>query len=303
MSQIPFDQLSKQYLEEFLSPLGEVKRSLEIPGESKFVDIHFAPNPNRTIDDLGTLGRMIQTSCLLEPYRNAPRRAELRSCLLKLFWLQEDDRRKAKSENRSLPDTELPQLWILAATTNQPVIQEVAGQIDSSWLPGIYFLPKLFRTAIVAIDQLPETEETLWLRILGRDGTQQRAIREVLALPQNHARRNNILQILANWKVKIELGEIEGFSQQEELMAFSQAFLEWEQVTRQQGRQEGRQEGQQEGQKTLILRLLARRLGELPEEIRSQINTLSIEQLESLADALLDFSNLQDLETWLSDHH
>lgn len=298
MSQIPFDQLSKQYLEEFLSPLGAVKRNLEIPGESKFVDIYFAPNPTSPIDDLGILGRMIQTSCLLEPYRNAPRRAELRSCLLKLLWLQEDDRRKAKSENRTFPDAELPQLWILAATTNQPVIQEVGGQIDPKWLPGIYFLPKLFRTAIVALDQLPETEETLWLRILGRSGTQERAIQEVLALPRNHPRRNNILQILANWKVKIELGEIEGFSQQEGLMAFSQAFLEWEEATRQQGRQQGRQEGQ----KTLILRLLTRQIGNLSEETRSQINTLSIEQLESLADALLDFSNLHDLETWLSDH-
>jgi hypothetical protein len=36
-----------------------------------------------------------------------------------------------------------------------------------------------FRSAIAAIDQLPETEETLWLRILGRDETQERAIREV----------------------------------------------------------------------------------------------------------------------------
>ncbi|BAU13663.1 hypothetical protein LEP3755_42030 [Leptolyngbya sp. NIES-3755] len=85
-------------------------------------------------------------------------------------------------------------------------------------------------------------------------------------------------------------------------MAFSQAFLEWEQVTRQQGRQEGRQVGRQEGQSALILRLLIRQVGELPEEVRSQINTLSIEQLESLADALLDFSNLEDLETWLSNH-
>lgn len=99
MSQIPFDQLSKQYLEEFLSPLGKVTRNLEIPGESKFVDIYFAPTVTPSIADLGILGRMVQTSCLLEPYRNAPRRTELRSCLLKLLWLQENDRRKAKSEN------------------------------------------------------------------------------------------------------------------------------------------------------------------------------------------------------------
>lgn len=68
-------------------------------------------------------------------------------------------------------------------------------------------------------------------------------------------------------------------------MAFSQAFLEWEQATR----QEGRQQGQQEGQRTLILRLLTRQVGNLSEETRSQINTLSIEQLEALADAFSTF--------------
>jgi hypothetical protein len=35
MTQIPFDQLSKEFLKEFLSPLGTVERSLEVPGESK----------------------------------------------------------------------------------------------------------------------------------------------------------------------------------------------------------------------------------------------------------------------------
>lgn len=73
-------------------------------------------------------------------------------------------------------------------------------------------------------------------------------------------------------------------------MAFSQAFTS--NPTRR----------QQEGQRALILRLLARQVGNLSEETRSQINTLSIEQLEALADALLDFSTVTDLETWLLNH-
>ena len=37
MTQSPFDQLAKQYLEEFLSPIGRVDREYEIPGEAKYV--------------------------------------------------------------------------------------------------------------------------------------------------------------------------------------------------------------------------------------------------------------------------
>ncbi|MBE9225800.1 Rpn family recombination-promoting nuclease/putative transposase [Phormidium sp. LEGE 05292] len=60
------------------------------------------------------------------------------------------------------------------------------------------------------------------------------------------------------------------------------------------------QEAREDEAKSLILRLLPRRVGEVPESVRVQINTLSLTQLESLAEALLDFSSLSDLETWLA---
>ncbi|WP_235620689.1 DUF4351 domain-containing protein [Halothece sp. PCC 7418] len=62
--------------------------------------------------------------------------------------------------------------------------------------------------------------------------------------------------------------------------------------------QEGRQEGRQEGERSLILRLLTRRVGELPQQWRDRVNSLSLEQLENLGEALLDFQGIGDLETW-----
>ncbi|MDY6939413.1 MAG: Rpn family recombination-promoting nuclease/putative transposase [Cyanobacteriota bacterium] len=52
-------------------------------------------------------------------------------------------------------------------------------------------------------------------------------------------------------------------------------------------------------QQSLILQLLSRTLGELPSPISEQITRLSWEQLEELNLALLDFSTLDDLVTWL----
>ncbi len=65
--------------------------------------------------------------------------------------------------------------------------------------------------------------------------------------------------------------------------------------------QEAKEEGREEEAKSLILRQLTRRVGELPESVRIQIDTLSLMQLESLGEALLDFSNLSDLEVWLAE--
>ncbi|MDZ8051806.1 MAG: DUF2887 domain-containing protein [Aulosira sp. ZfuVER01] len=58
-------------------------------------------------------------------------------------------------------------------------------------------------------------------------------------------------------------------------------------------------EAKEEGERTIILRLLNRRVGNIPDTLLSQIQELSVEQLEALGDALLDFSTLADLEGWL----
>jgi predicted transposase YdaD len=62
------------------------------------------------------------------------------------------------------------------------------------------------------------------------------------------------------------------------------------------------QEGEQAGEARIVLRLLALRIGELSPETRSQIQSLSPQQLETLSEALLDFSQLSDLEDWFRSH-
>ncbi len=57
-----------------------------------------------------------------------------------------------------------------------------------------------------------------------------------------------------------------------------------------------------ERERSLILRLLSRKVGVLPDVARSRVDALTITQLESLGEALLDFSNLSDLETWLAEN-
>ncbi|WP_255001301.1 DUF2887 domain-containing protein [Cyanobium sp. Alchichica 3B3-8F6] len=63
---------------------------------------------------------------------------------------------------------------------------------------------------------------------------------------------------------------------------------------------EGRQEGRQDEAAAMTLRLLNRRCGPLSEATTAQIQALPLEQLEALADALLDFQGPANLATWLT---
>jgi len=66
--------------------------------------------------------------------------------------------------------------------------------------------------------------------------------------------------------------------------------------------QEGRQAGQQEGETGLVLRILTKRYGLLSLAQQEQIIGLNIEQLESLGESLLDFTEISDLDAWLLAH-
>jgi predicted transposase/invertase (TIGR01784 family) len=69
----------------------------------------------------------------------------------------------------------------------------------------------------------------------------------------------------------------------------------------QEGLQQGRQEGRQEGEVALLMRMLTRRFGSVDTQLQEQLQRLSIPQLEELGEALLDFSQPEDLAAWLNE--
>ena len=52
----------------------------------------------------------------------------------------------------------------------------------------------------------------------------------------------------------------------------------------------------------MTLRLLNRRCGPLTDASTARIQALPLEQLEALAEALLDFTGPADLAAWLNEH-
>jgi predicted transposase/invertase (TIGR01784 family) len=121
-------------------------------------------------------------------------------------------------------------------------------------------------------------------------------------------------------QVASEVGKIEQEAQRQEMASYVQIMaglrfdttlvkrlfredIMKESVIYQEIFETGEQQGEQRAlqrEKTLILRLIARKVGEVPQELRSSVELLSIDRLEALCEALLDFNSLQDLRNWLA---
>ncbi|MFW5666840.1 MAG: hypothetical protein ACOC2Z_15085 [Coleofasciculus sp.] len=130
---------------------------------------------------------------------------------------------------------------------------------DENWGEGVYFLPEFQRTALVAINQLPLNQDTLWLRVLGKRRTQQQAIDELVGLPQENPRRRNILEILANWRINVGSSETLSNADRELIMNLSPAYFKW------------REETLQEGRRQMVENFLRVRFGEIDAELEAII--------------------------------
>ena len=97
-----------------------------------------------------------------------------------------------------------------------------------------------------------------------------------------------------------EIAEMLSISDLKQTRVFQEFYEDGLQQGLQQGQQQGQQQGLQQEGVILVRRQLTRRLGQVPTDWQEAIATLSVPQLEDLGEALLDFTQLADLEAWLS---
>ncbi|NET02249.1 MAG: Rpn family recombination-promoting nuclease/putative transposase [Sphaerospermopsis sp. SIO1G1] len=82
----------------------------------------------------------------------------------------------------------------------------------------------------------------------------------------------------------------------------TRVYQEAKQEGMEEGEQKGKLEGRKEGEVKLLVRLISKRFGKLKDSQIQTINKLSLEQLEGLGEALLDFGDVNDLDEWLKSH-
>lgn len=309
MTQFPHDDFIKDYLPELFKEYGTAITSQKVAPEVKEIDVFFIPNQLVPTTDgtIGLLGRLAVTSCLFEVYRNPITIAQVGSCLTKLLEMNSKIRRET-------PQTQwenLAFLWILTPTLSEKIL-ELFGAIEQvdQWSCGIYIAPQGYRMGFVVIHQLPVTEETLWLRLLGKGRVQELAISELKNLPANHPKKDNILELVYGLFTVLEINRKQGQpldSEDEQLiMKISAIYLSrLEEATNkglEQGIEIGLEQGRKQGEASLTIRQLKRLLGELPIEVETVIAHLPVSTLEFLAEDLLDFQKKEDLTDWLSTH-
>jgi hypothetical protein len=278
MSQFPHDDFAKDFLNSLLSPFGLIQPNYKIAGEVRYVDLYFQPQISESSSEsLGFLAKFANKPIVIEPFRNSVKVPQIRACISKLFDLHLTLAKDAKKQQQpELEDDLLPKLWILTPTLSDRLLESVGAKLElEQWGEGVYVLPSGLKTGIVVIHQLPQTPETLWFRLLGKDGVQKRAIEEVAKLPQGHPYRQNTIELLGNLKVTLEARTDIQQEDRELIMQLSPLYLEQLQAAKQEGEERGKRQNQQE----IALKMLRENISV---ETIARITELSLEQIQQL---------------------
>ena len=284
MTRFIHDQFAKDYLEQLLTPYGEVQAARRVAGEVRQIDVYFIPKPqpSNIPETLGLLSQLVTTPSLFEPFRNAASATEICDCLLKLLEVRGDLQRQANRNKTRILESDLPKLWILTPTASAQLLSGFGANPKDDYLPRIHFMPEYLRTAIVAIHQLPSISETLWLRIIGRGNVQKQAIDELEALTPDNPFRKAALELLYNLQQNLQVTQNQDEEDRELLMRLAPLY--------QQDREQAKQQGIQQGERLVVENLLKVRFGEIDNELQEIIEPLLALPPEEFTPLLLQLS-------------
>ncbi len=88
---------------------------------------------------------------------------------------------------------------------------------------------------------------------------------------------------------QVEVDKIKLPQERENVMEITTSWME-----------EGMIKGRESGERALVIKLLTKKVGNLSPEILSRVSSLNIDRLEALAEDLLDFKHVGDLERWIA---
>ncbi|MDF5740268.1 hypothetical protein [Nostoc sp. S13] len=151
-------------------------------------------------------------------------------------------------------------------------------------MSGVYFLPLGVRAAIVAINKLQRTPDTLWFRLLGRGKVQIQAVNELVALLRENLLRRNVLEMVYRWRISVMTQTDLTEDDQELIMNLTEAYQE--------ARAAAVQEGVEQGQRQVVENLLRFRFGSVDEELSRVVDNLLQLAPDDFARFLLELSSL-----------
>lgn len=263
------------------------------------IDVYSVPDPARAAvrAQMGLLGELSAEPSLFEPFHDTPSLGKVRRCINKHHtWHHELERRARVAAGSPPADTDLaesaqeavsfPSLVVIGPGRPETVLDAYGCKPVR---PGVYHAVWGLALRVVVLAELPRTQETLLLRLLGTKRLLREALADLAALPDEAWEKTIATPLL----VHFQLGNNEPATDKEnDVSAEIQAWFE---DYKEKLRNEALNEGRNEGVRSMLLRQLHARFGELPSATVARIEAADIADLERWGDRMFGAQTLTEV--------
>lgn len=299
MAQYKHDRFFKFYIQSLYRTKGATRKNIQIYNDEDLeIDLMFIGDLAKQgwkEQDLGLFDYLMQThpTVIVEHYSGYLEGVDVNDCITRknLYWKSERKGliKAAKlalnlTSSQQLPKPEIanidlnnPFTWILTVNCGSQIIQDCAAQVHPEFESGVYLLPDQWRMGIVTIEQLAETPEHLWLKMLGNRDSARKAFRAIDQLsPPDRTGKNDIMAACLKYCVYLkDLAADSLTTEESEFMKTMEEIDVWYEAQINQAKLEGEQLQKQ----SIALNMMQENI---PLEVIARITGLTISQLQQM---------------------
>jgi hypothetical protein len=310
MAQYKHDRFFKFYVQALYKTKGETRKDIKVMNDEELeIDCMFVSQLDKfgwQQEDLGLLDRLMKKhpTIIVEHYSGYLNQKNLNISIVRknLYWepmeselieaarveLQLKKSEQLPLDARQKIEIQNPFTWVLAVNCGDKLLNLCEAKPLAEYGTGVYELSKFLRMGIVVIDRLPDSEDTLWLKMLGDKDSARRAFGEIEQLSPARREKRDIIRTSLKYCVYLRGLPTESLSEEEqEFMRtmeqvdawFEAEIAEAEQKAQERGEVRGEIRGEERKQQEIALRMFRENI---PVDVIERVTGLTIEQLQMI---------------------
>jgi hypothetical protein len=218
---------------------------------------------------------------------------------------------RLSKEARQQIEEQNPFTWILTVNCSEKLLASCYAQPATELGAGVYRLAPIFRMGIVIIEELVDSPETIWLKMLGNKNSAQIAFESIKQLSPDRREKKDIISACIKYCVYLKDIPTDSLTPEDEdfmkTMAQIDAWYEAEINKAElkgklEGKLEGKIEGKLEGKIESASAIIRAKFGAsfLTPQIVSQLEQLNDRQLDDFIVGMFNWQQPLEMESWLS---
>ena len=212
----------------------------------------------------------------------------------------------SKKEAKKQIDNQNPFTWILTVNCSEKLLTLCNAQAAAELGVGVYRLPAILRLGIVIIEQLVDSPETMWLKMLGNKETAKSAFNSIKQLSPERREKNDIISACIKYCVYLKDIPADSLTPEDrdfmKTMAQIDSWYEAEMSkARLEGEIKGKLEGKLEGKIESVNTIIKAKFGAsaLTPQLATQLAELNSQQFDDFILGIFNWQQPLEMERWL----